>query len=103
MQLISLSAISNQKFSIQLSSKRHTITLKETNGVMSCTIVRDDETIVDNIRLVAGTPILPYAYMQDGNFILVTENDDLPDWTKFGNGQELYYVTAAELEGIVNA
>lgn len=103
MELISLSAISNQKFSVQLESKRYIITIKETKGVMSCTIVREDETIVDNVRLVAGTPILPYAYMEDGNFILTTENEDLPDWTKFGNGQELYYLSASELEALTNA
>jgi len=32
-------------------------------------------------RIVAGYPIIPYRYLTGaGNFVLLTEGGDLPDW-----------------------
>src|SRR5689334_13796901 len=97
---ITLQAIANQSLSVTLNGKLYTLTIKETNGVMSITVVRDDETIVMNNRLVPGAPVLPYAYLEDGNFILLTSNGDYPYYTEFGSTQSLLYVTQEELNSI---
>lgn len=97
MRTFPLSAIPNQKFSAQLEGNRYEITLKETRGVMSVSIIRNDIIIVEGLRVVAGTPLLPYEYQETGNFMIITENEDLPDWTKFGAGQSLVYLTIAEI------
>lgn len=100
MRLINLAAIPNQKFSVLLEGLRYDLTFKEARGVMVVTIVRDDEIIVEGLRVVAGTPLLPYLYQENGNFMLVTENEELPEWTQFGTSQNLFYLTVAEIEAV---
>jgi len=97
MKTIGISQIPNQSLSVQIDSLRYDIRLKETNGVMSIDLARDNINIVIGARLVAGQPIIPYRYKEDGNFFLSTLGDDLPDYTKFGVSQFLYYFTATEL------
>lgn len=97
---IQIDAVPNQSFSTRLDDSRYVITLKETRGCMSATIVRDEVVVVSNARIVAGTPILPYEYQEQGNFIILTEDGDLPDWTKFGISQSLHYLSVAEIEAI---
>lgn len=94
---IILQALPNQSFSIQLEESRYDITIKEANGAMSLSMVRDGTTVVENIRLVAGSPVLPYSYLEQGNFVLSTQDDDLPYYSAFGVTQFLTYLTADEV------
>lgn len=94
---VPLQAVPNQQLSIQLGLFRYDLTVKQAAGVMSASVVRDGVTILENVRLVAGTPLLPYAYQEDGNFALTTNDGDLPDYTQFGITQYLVYLTAEEL------
>lgn len=97
---ILLKPIPNQSLSIPLGNQLYDIILKSTNGVMSASIARGNVVILSNVRLVAGTLIIPYRYLEDGNFFMETANGDLPDYTQFGITQRLYYITAAELGAI---
>ena len=47
--------------------------------------------------MTPGMPLLPYRYQERGNFLLLTNEGDLPDFTQFGVTQFLVYLTAAEL------
>lgn len=94
---VNIQALPNQSLSIQADGARYDITLKEANGVMSATIVRDGVTLVENVRLVAGSPVLPYLYLERGNFVLTTMDDDLPYYSLFGVTQFLVYLTADEV------
>jgi hypothetical protein len=67
---------------------------------MCATLVRNNITLLSNVRLVAQFPIIPYFYMESGNFIISTLDDDLPDWTKFGISQTLIYASEPELGSI---
>lgn len=92
--------MANQSLSIQLDGLRYDITVKEGNGVMCATVVRDGVTLVDNVRLVAGTPVLPYRYQEDGNFALTTADEELPYFPQFGNTQFLVYLSNEELAAL---
>lgn len=98
---IPLQALANQQLTIQLDTLRYDITLKETAGCMSATILRDGVELVIMGRVVAGTPLLPYGYLSEpGNFVLTTEADELPWWPSFGVTQFLVYVSAAEIAAL---
>lgn len=99
MRTIPIEAIANQQFSVRLDNALYDITIKETRGVMSVTIARDDVVLIANSRVTAGTPLLPYQYDEIGNFVMLVEDEELPYWTNFGITQQLIYVTAAEVEG----
>lgn len=95
---VPIQALPNQALSIQLDGSRYEITLKEANGCMCASVIRDGETLVDGVRLVAGTPVLPYLYQEQGNLVLITLGNDLPYYTDFAVTQFLVYLTPAELE-----
>jgi hypothetical protein len=99
---IELSAVPNQSLSIVLDGALYEITVKAAGGIMSATIVRDNVTLVDNVRIVAGTPILPYRYQEAGNFVLLTEDEEYPDYLLFGSSQSLVYASALELAAARN-
>ena len=94
---IELTRVPNQSMSIRLDDNLYNLTIKETNGCMSCTIVRNDITLLSNVRVVAGTPIIPYGYLESGNFFISTLDDDLPDWNQFGISQSLIYISELEI------
>ena len=94
---IGIAALANQALSIQLDERFYEIELREANGVMSASIVRDGVTLVSNIRVTAGTPLLPYRYQEAGNFIMTTDGEAIPYWDQFGVTQFLVYLTPAEL------
>ena len=95
---LQIDPIPNQSFTVRLDNQRYDITLKETRGVMSANIARNDVELLTGARVVAGTPLLPYRYQEEGNFFLLTDAGDLPDYTKFGITQSLVYLTIEEVE-----
>ena len=94
---VGIAALANQSLSIQLDERFYEIELREANGVMAATITRDGVTIVSNIRVTAGTPLLPYRYQEAGNFIMTTDGEAIPYWDQFGVTQFLVYLSAAEV------
>lgn len=101
MRLIPLSSVPNQSFSIQLDGNRWEFTIKQASASMIVNITLNDEIILMGSRLVAGTPVIPYQFLQgSGNFMLLTEDDELPYWERFGVDQQLIYGTFDELLAI---
>lgn len=94
---VSLAAVPNQTLSIDLDSSAYEITIHDANGAAACTIVRDGTTLVSGMRLTTGVPVIPYRYLETGNFIFTTQGDALPDFTQYGVTQFLTYLSAAEL------
>jgi len=98
---VPLQAIANQQLTIQLDTQRYDLTVKETAGCMSASIERDGVELVSMSRVVAGAPLLPYTYLSEpGNFVLLTEGDELPWWPTFGVTQFLVWVSAAEIAAL---
>lgn len=94
---VPIQSIPNQQFSISLENNTYEIAIKITNSQMSMSIVRNSVTIVDNARCVAGAPIIPSIYEEDGNFIFFTQGQQLPNYLSFNNTQSLTYLTTTEL------
>lgn len=100
MREIDLASIPDQAFSVTLNSVNYGIRLFLSANVMCCDLSINGVPVLTTMRLVAGAPIIPYRYLENGNFIITTLNDDLPDYTQFGLTQFLIYFTQAELEEI---
>lgn len=103
MNLIPLQSVPNQQLSTVLEENRYNISVKETKGVMGVTIVRNDITIIENVRATAGTLILPYLYEELGNFVFLNLDEDVIYYSNFGTSQNLYYLTAADLAALRSA
>ena len=98
MQTITIQAIPNQKFSVPLDGNQWDLEIRTTNGCVSVSAARNGEAIMSNIRVVAGTRVLPAKYQEAGNFVFITQNYEIPDYTKFGITQSLIYISQAELD-----
>ena len=93
----------NQSLSITLDGNRYDIRIhacKDNLGnlVMAFDIAQNGTMIVEGMRAVAGFPIIPSAYLENGNFVVVTQNDEIPNYTKFGISQNLIYASQTELD-----
>lgn len=94
---IPIEAVPNQSFSAQLDGRRFALRLKECNGGMVADVAIDGLQVLLASRLVAGTPVIPYGYLETGNLVLITDGEALPDYEQFGITQLLVYLTAAEI------
>lgn len=98
MKEIPLKAVERQNFTIELEGSLFDITLKECNGIMAATVIRDGITLVENRRICAGMTLIPEGHLAEGNFAFVTDNDNIPYYTRFGSTDILMYATIAEVE-----
>lgn len=90
----------NQQFSIDLANNRYDLTIKDCDGFMVIDITCNNQVIVQGQRLLPGIPLIPYPYREQGNFLLVTEKEELADWQKFNISQFLYFIADSELAEI---
>lgn len=98
MQTIPLAAVPNQQVTVNVGGNRWTLKIKVGNKSLVADVTFNDTPILLGQRLAVGTPLIPYRYMQsNGNFLLIVDGDELPDWQQLGLTQQLLYVTADEL------
>lgn len=100
MKKIPIKVLARQSLSVMLEQSLYEITLKECNGIMAATIVRDDVTLIENRRVCAGMTIIPEGYLEEGNFVILTINGEIPYYTNFESTDELVYLTMDEVSDI---
>lgn len=96
-QVVPLQALPNQSLQIPLDSNQWDISLKAANGFIAATFTLNGVIVQENVHLVSQQMILQYDYEENGNFALITQNDEIPDYTQFGITQQLTYLSQAEL------
>lgn len=95
-----LSAIPNQSFSVVLNTQLYYLAIKLIGNVMAVDLSINNTIILLGMRAVAGYPIIPYSYLENGNFVFTNQNDDYPFYTQFGITQFLIYATQQELAAL---
>lgn len=98
MRNIPIEPIPNQSLTITENGTRFGLVIKDCNQTIAVDVSIDDVAVLQGQRIVVGTPIIPYEYLAgSGNFILLVNNDELPDYTKFGMSQLLMYTEPGEV------
>lgn len=102
---IDLDPIPNQSFSLVVDQSRYEVTIRLAVEVMIADILRDGEEVVLGVRCLPDTLIIPYQYLEGskGNFVFLTEGDEIPNYTLFGVTQNLYYLSPTELAELRDA
>lgn len=103
---IPLRSLPVQSFSITLNGRGYDILIRAVNTLASQVMCFD--VTIDNVisvlgqRVVAGTPVIPYRELTDngGNFVLLTNEGDLPDYNLFDISQYLIFATQDEIDAI---
>lgn len=110
MIILPLQAIPNQSFSIQLDGNNwdvrvfscNTTPLVPGTQVMAYTFILNGVVIINNQRGAINWPLIGYEYLENGNFYMITENDNYPDYTMFGITQYLIYASESEIQAVLN-
>lgn len=95
---VPLQAIPNQSMFLTIDDNQWEIVLRTTNGTVSASLSRNGVEILSNTPVVAGMRIIPYRYLESGNFALITQLEEVADYTKFGVTQFLLYISQAEID-----
>jgi len=99
-QQIDLANTPNQELTVELDGETYTLKFVTCGDVLAVSITRDDILLLDSVRVVNGTPLIPYSKLATGNFILVINNEELPNWELFGTTQILYFLSESELAAL---
>lgn len=97
---ISIAAVPNQTLSVRLGDNQYDIALKATNGIMAVDITRNNIPVLQGQRAVANFPLIPYFYKESGNFVIISENGDIPEYSQFGVTQFLIFASEEELAAL---
>ena len=99
-QQVEISAVPSQSFTVQLDGDYYDIELVTTEEVLACSIARNNVLLLTGIRVVNGTPLIPYSTLATGNFIFIATDDLLPDYRQFNTTQILYFLSADEIAAL---
>lgn len=104
MQTIQLVPVEDQSFTITLDGSRYTIRIFYIGTTMAADISRNEIVLTTGQRITSGEMLIPFGSLQglNGNFLLLTLNEELPDFNQFGLTQTLMYASYDELFAIVN-
>lgn len=103
MQTFDLIAIPDQTFTTQVDDDRYTIRIFSIPGTMAYDISRNEIVLCSGQRLTNACGLLPFLAAQGihGNFMLLTKNEELPDYNQFGITQIFVYMSLQEIKDIV--
>lgn len=98
-QTLALSNVADQTFTTQLDGDRYVIRVFQIPGTMACDLTKNGVVICSGQRITSGSFLIPFfAYEgKGGNFLLLTQAGDLPDYTQFGITQTLVYASYADI------
>ncbi len=99
-QRIPIEVLPNQSLEVLLGGRRYSLSIKCIGDSMAITIVRDDVTIIEGLIIPANEPLIPYKYLEDGNFVMRSDGDEIPYYENFGSSVRLLWVSQDELEQI---
>lgn len=95
---IQLKQIPNQALSIDIEGNTFNITIKTTDAKSTIADISiNSNAVIKGIRCMPNRPIIPYKYLEQGNFFFATMDDEYPYYTSFGTTQRLVYLSTSEL------
>lgn len=94
MRVVPLASTPNQAFTATLDGARWVVRVLTITGATVVDLARDGVQLLSGSRAVAGEPLIPYRYMETGNFIFLTQGDEMPEWSA---PQTLVYLSPAEV------
>ncbi len=101
MQNIPIQAIPSQTFTyIDSLANTWDISIRNVSMQMAFSFSLNGTTLIQNVCAVAGYRIIPYDHLENGNFVLITQSYQVPDYTQFGITQSLLFLTQAEIDAM---
>lgn len=98
----------NQELNIVLDDQNCTIQIRQMGDYVYMTLTVDDTAVVDNAIMMPLQKVIQTEQASfSGNFMIMDlqgdeTNQENPHYTGFGDRFKLYYLSASEIEEIVN-
>ena len=98
-EIVPIDPIANQTIDIVFDRQRYRLRLHTSNDNTAIDIVLNDVAIVSSQICPSSSLLILYKYARGagGDFAFLTQNDDVPTYSEFGNTQFLMYYTPIEL------
>ncbi len=98
MQTVPIQAIPSQTFTfIDPSNNTWEIGVRSVAMQVAFSITLNGVLLIQNVCAVAGYRIIPYDYLELGNFVLITQNLQVPDYAQFGINQTLVFLSETDI------
>lgn len=104
MEIISLAATPQQAFGFKAGGNDYELTIRDISEQgqvpeMAYDLKINDTSVADGFLVLAGEMLIPYKYQEaNGNLIIFTQPDEQADFRKFGDSQNLYFLTQEEAD-----
>lgn len=97
MQQITLAPIPSQSFITTVGGNRYGFKFYSIDGHTAYDLDINGVNVISGFKMVNDVPLLPYKYQEvNGNFIMSLPEREIPDYTRFGASQLLFYMDANE-------
>lgn len=101
MQTIAFQSIPSQVFNyIDPAGNQWDIGIRLVSQQVAFSFTLNGATLITGITAVPNVPIIPYQYLENGNFLITTQNQQIVDYTQFGLTQTLYFLEPADLAAL---
>lgn len=98
MQIIPLSNIPNQTFTVILNDKLYRLALRTIQDLTFASVWINDQVIFYNQLCTPNNYINPYNYLSDGGkFYFRCIDNNYPNYLNFNGSQQLLFLTPAEV------
>jgi len=98
-KIVTISAIANQQISFQEDDTRYVMRITSSGTTVAVTLSINEKIVMDGVRTVLGSLIIPFDYLRagGGNLIFTSDNENLLTYQAFGITQFLLYLSVDEL------
>lgn len=93
--MVPLADVPSQAFTVTLEQERWSFRFVTAGGMLVADVARDGVLLLTGTRVLAGEPIIPYRYLQTGNFLFLDSREQIPT-----TQSPLAYLSAAEIAAI---
>ncbi len=101
MQLIPLQKITNQAFTVTLNDTNYRIAIRTIQGLTFLSVWQNGEVLFYNQICTPNAFVNPYNYVSNnGKLYFKCLDNEYPNYTQFGNTQQLYFLTPEEVEAL---
>lgn len=98
---VPIQSVPNQSLNFMANEHRYSVRLRSFKGIVFCDINIDDEEICRGMRCLPNNVIIPYPYLTKGaNLYFECQENNYPDYTRFGTTQFLRFALNEELEAL---
>lgn len=100
---IPIDKLPSQILGVTLEGAGYFLQLRDVNGLVLADIEVNGTKVISGAKCLPNQKIMPYGHLTaGGNFYFYCQDNEYPDYTKFGADHRLLFLTDAEIVELPN-